>query len=173
MRKPKHKHSDRDRIYTPHSVAIKLIDKIPYNLYENEQGQTWCDPCLGDGAFYKNFPYNPLAKNDWYEIDKGKDFLQCNKKYHWCVTNIPFSKPKEFIFKMAECSILGFGVLCLANSMTATRLKKLEIMGFFPDSITILYIKEWGFGYRTDFYVFTKRKKHFVKDENRIETIII
>ncbi|MBK7380812.1 MAG: hypothetical protein IPJ03_17780 [Ignavibacteriales bacterium] len=95
-----------------------------------------------------------------------RNYLNCNKKYDWNVTNIPFSKPKEFIFKMAECSRKGFGILCLANSMTATRLKKLETMGFYVNSLTILYIKDWGFGYRTDFYVFTK-----IRDD-KFETII-
>jgi len=76
----------------------------------------------------------------------------------WQVTNIPFSKPKEFIFKMAELSNKGFGILCLANSMTATRLQKLKDMGLYLHSATTLYIKHWGFGYRTDFYVFTREK---------------
>lgn len=89
----------------------------------------------------------------------GKDFLtNLDEAYDWCVTNIPFSQPKEFIFKMAEMSKKGFGILCLANSMTVTRLKKLESMGFYPHSLTCLYVKEWGFGYRTDFYVFMKNK---------------
>lgn len=158
MNKPKHEHSDRDRIWTPIDLAKSLISKIP-----SSENDTWCDPCYGEGAFYNNFP---VAKSDWYEIDQGKDFLQCIGKYDWCVTNIPFSKPKEFIFKMAECSNKGFGILCLANSMTATRLKKLEILGFYPNSVTVLYVKSWGFGYRTDFYVFTREK-----NEN-METII-
>jgi hypothetical protein len=158
MNKPKHEHSDRDRIWTPVELAKKLILKIP--AVEND---TWCDPCLGEGAFYDNFP---VGKNDWHEIDKGKDFLRCLEQYDWCVTNIPFSLPKEFIFKMAECSKKGFGILCLANSMTATRLKRLEDMGFFLHSQTVLYVKKWGFGYRTDFYVFTR------ENNNSFETII-
>ena len=152
MRKPKHSHSDRDRIYTPEDVVKELIEKIP-----SLDSDTWCDPCHGKGVFYDNFPVSH-SQRFLYEIDMGKDFLKSKNKYDWCVTNIPFSKPKEFIFKMAECSVKGFGILCLANSMTATRLKKLEDMGFFLDNMSVLYIKEWGFGYRTDFYVFTREK---------------
>ena len=159
MRKPRHLHSDRDRIFTPENVAIKLIGKIPA-----DNNDSWCDPCFGDGVFYNNFP----AKNkEYYEIDMGKDYLHCNKIYDWNVTNIPFSKPKEFIFKMAHCSKKGFGILCLANSMTATRLTQLELLQFHIHSMTILYIKEWGFGYRTDFYVFIR------KPDNEKFTIII
>jgi hypothetical protein len=50
--------------------------------------------------------------------------------------------------------------------MTASRLKQLEQKGLFLNSVTILYIRDWGFGYRTDFYVFTKDKI------NQFETII-
>lgn len=156
--KPKYEHSDRDRIFTPEKVAIELIKKIPA-----EQGDSWLDPCLGTGVFYNNFPTD---NKNWFEIDKGKDFLQCLDEFDWCVTNIPFSQPKEFIFAMARCSKKGFGILCLANSMTASRLKKLEEMGLFLNSQTVLYIKEWGFGYRTDFYVFTRQKN------DKMETII-
>ena len=156
--KPKYEHSDRDQIYTPEPLAKALIGKIPA-----EAGDTWCDPCYGHGVFYNNFP---APDKVFYELELGKDYLKSGEKYDWVVTNIPFSKPKEFIFKMAENCIKGFGILCLANSMTATRLKKLETMGLYPNSVTILYVKEWGFGYRTDFYVFTREKKE-------IETIII
>jgi len=159
--KPKHEHSDRDRIFTPENLTKELIKKIPAEL-----GDSWCDPCLGAGVFYNNFPVEKVDKY-WYEIDKGRDFLQCLEEYDWCVTNIPFSLPKEFIFAMARCSKKGFGILCLANSMTASRLKKLEEIGFFIDSLTTLYVREWGFGYRTDFYVFTRQKK------KEFETILI
>lgn len=150
--KPKHHHSDRDKIFTPENVVKKLIKKIP-----SKDEDSWCDCCYGKGVFYNNFPCIKEQK-DFFEIDMGKDFLISNNKFDWIVTNIPFSKPKEFIFKMAENCNKGFGILCLANSMTATRLIKLEEMGLYLHSITILYIKDWGFGYRTDFYVFTRNK---------------
>jgi len=150
MRKPKHEHSDRDRIFTPEHIAVRLVNKIPALPTDS-----WCDPCFGTGMFYNNFPSQNKV---FYEIDMGKDFLVCQEKYDWVVTNIPFSKPKEFIDKMSECCIKGFGILCLANSMTATRLLKLESRGLFLDSQTILYIGSWGFGYRTDFLVFTRNK---------------
>ena len=144
---------------TPRRVTIKLIKKIPAS-----KNDSWCDPCYGNGVFYENFPTN---NKKYYEINLGRDYLKCNKKYDWNVTNIPFSKPKEFIFKMAKQSNKGFGILCLANSMTATRLKFLEQLGFHIHSLTILYIRKWGFGYRTDFYVFTKNKN------KRFNTIVL
>lgn len=156
----KHGHSDRDRIWTPKDLTVRLIGKIPA-----QEGDSWCDPCSGEGVFHDNFP---TTNKEWFEIDKGKDFLLASKQWDWCVTNIPFSQPKQFIFKMAECSKKGFGILCLANSMTATRLVKLEKLGFNVANVTCLYVKEWGFGYRTDFYVFVKKPI-----TNNFETIII
>ena len=151
-RKPKHHHSDRDRIWTPIDLAVKLIGKVPAL-----KGDSWCDPCLGEGAFFDNFP---TENKEWFEIDKGRDFLSSFGHWDWVVTNIPFSQPKQFIFKMAESCNKGFGILCLANSMTATRLKKLSNLGLFIDSVTTVYVREWGFGYRTDFYVFTRKKSN-------------
>ena len=147
--KPKHEHSDRDRIFTPEKLAIELIKKIPAEPHDR-----WCDPCYGTGVFFNNFP---TQNKDYYEIDMGRDFLKPKvyKTFDWCVTNIPFSQPKEFIGRMAQASNKGFGILCLANSMTATRLKQLEDAGFNLYSMTVCYVREWGFGYRTDFYVFT------------------
>lgn len=148
--KPKHHHSSRDRIWTPEDIAIKLINKIP-----SSGGDSWCDCCYGKGVFFNNFP---TENKEFYEIDMGKDFLSSNKKFDWIVTNIPFSQPKEFIDKMSDNCIKGFGILCLANSMTATRLVKLEEKGLFLNNLTTLYIKDWGFGYRTDFYLFIRSK---------------
>ena len=157
----KHSHSDRDKIYTPESIAKILIGKIPIDIENDSVG----DPCKGSGAFFNNFPVCDSHKTYW-ELDEGTDFLKDGFKLDWQITNIPFSMPKEFIFKMAECSNKGFGILCLSNSMTVTRLSKLKEMGFYVDSITSLYIKEWGFGYKTDFYVFTRTKN------NKIDSII-
>lgn len=148
MRGPKHHHSDRDRIFTPEGVAVRCIHKVPF-----ESGDSWCDPCFGTGVFFKNFP---SPNKSFFEIDMGTDFLTCESKFDWIVTNIPFSQPKDFIEKMSDCCVKGFGILCLANSMTATRLLRLESKGLYLHSLTVLYIREWGFGYRTDFMVFTR-----------------
>jgi hypothetical protein len=147
---PKHHHSDRDRIWTPPGLAKVLALKIPA-----EVGDTWLEPCYGTGNFYDAFPTN---HKDFCELDMGKDYFDNTKKYDWVVTNIPFSQPKVFIEKMSDDCIKGFGILCLANSMTATRLKMLEGKGLYVHSVTTVYVKEWGFGYRTYFYVFTREK---------------
>jgi len=50
---------------------------------------------------------------------------------------------------MADCSRKGFGILCLSNSMTVTRLERLKKeYGFYPDSITEIYVRSWGLAIR-------------------------
>lgn len=151
--KPKHSHSDRDRIWTPNNLALRLIGKVPFS-----EDDTWLDPCYGTGNFYDNFPTD---RKEFCEIDMGDDYLLSSKKADWVVTNIPFSQPKAFIEKMSRDCNKGFGILCLANSMTVTRLKMLESLGLYVYSVTPVYVKEWGFGYRTDFYVFTRNKNDY------------
>jgi len=77
---------------------------------------------------------------------------------------------------MSDNCIKGFGILCLANSMTATRLEQLKKKGLYLNSVTILYIKDWGFGYRTDFYVFTRQEvdnlKVMVSERTEPKTLI-
>lgn len=150
-------HSDRDRISTPVEVAKHLIQKIPY-----EQGDTWFDPCRGGGAFYDQFP--STGAKGYCEIDEGYDYLStvC-EGWDWVVTNIPFSQPAAFIDKMSDDCVKGFGILCLANSMTGLRLAALEHKGLYVVNMTTVYIRQgsepgWGFGYRTDFYVFTRTR---------------
>ena len=151
MSRRKHHHSDRDIFYTPDVIAKACIDSIPM-----EKNDLVCDCCKGvdKSPFYDNIPTD--MRKEWYEIGLERDFLECMEKYDWVVGNIPFSMPKQFIEKMSDCSVKGFGILCLSNSMTTTRLKNLEKKGFFLNKEINLYIREWGFGYKTCFYVFTR-----------------
>jgi len=56
--KPKHNHSDRDKIYTPEDVVKKLIKKIPY-----KEGDFM-------GVFNDYFVYNNFIQI--FRIKKGK-----------------------------------------------------------------------------------------------------
>lgn len=150
-RQAKHEHTKNDIFVTPDVVAKHCLSKMPFEL-----GDTVLDCCAGEvkRPFYENLPIT--VKEDWCEILCNRDFLQSTNEYDWIVGNIPFSMPKEFIFKMASLSKKGFGILCLSNSMTATRLQQLHKLGFYLQHDTSIYVKEWGFGYKTCFYVFTK-----------------
>jgi len=72
MREPKHHHSDRDRIFTPEDLAIKMIAKIPALPQDS-----WCDPCFGTGVFFNNFP---SINKEYFEIDLGNPSVNiCSK----------------------------------------------------------------------------------------------
>lgn len=69
-----------DIVYTPESVAKSIIEWL------NPTG-ICLDPCMGDGAFYKNLP----SVSDWCEIQKGRDFFEYNRKVDWIIGNPPYS----------------------------------------------------------------------------------
>jgi len=62
--KPKHHHSDRDRIWTPENLAQLCISKVPFN----KETDRLCDPCYGEGIFFNNFNV-PSDNKTWFEID--------------------------------------------------------------------------------------------------------
>jgi hypothetical protein len=155
----KNNKSDNDKFYTPPDIVDECLKMIDF-----ENCESICDPSAGNKEFYNKYPEH--IKKDYYELDENKDFLKCNYKYDWIISNIPFSIAGKFILKMAECANIGFGVLCLASHITPTRIKKIEDMGFNITKMKRFYIKEWGFGYITDFYVFEK------SDKKLFETII-
>lgn len=71
---------EKDVVYTPENVAKDIIEWV------NPTGKC-LDPCLGDGAFFKNLP----SGSDWCEIQKGKDFFDYNQKVNWIIGNPPYS----------------------------------------------------------------------------------
>jgi hypothetical protein len=43
-----------------------------------------------------------MPNADWYEIEKGKDFLQAQGHWDWIITNPPYSKYRAFLNKSME-----------------------------------------------------------------------
>ncbi len=77
---------DKDMVYTPFSLAKKIIDYLPtYN--------TILDPCRGNGAFYDQF----MTDDKFYcEIQEGRDFFDWKLPVDWIVTNPPWSIYRKF-----------------------------------------------------------------------------
>lgn len=75
----------RDVVYTPSFVSKQIIEFI------NPKGSI-LDPCKGDGSFY-----NLLDNADYCEIQEGKDFFECKKRYDWIIGNPPYSLFEEFL----------------------------------------------------------------------------
>ncbi len=70
-------------VYTNKDFAKRIID---YFEPQFEVGDTFLDPCRGDGAFYDHLP----EPKDFCEIQEGKDFFAYNNKANWIITNPPW-----------------------------------------------------------------------------------
>ena len=80
-----------DLIMTKPETAKFIID------YFKPTGKI-LEPCRGTGSFYDQFE----GDKDWCEIEKGKDFLDYDKKVDWIITNPPFSIFDKFLLKAFE-----------------------------------------------------------------------
>lgn len=87
-----------DKVYTPVRIAVKLVDLLPLK-YNNRV----VEPCRGTGNFENAIitKINPFTY-DWFEIEQGKDFFECDKHYDWCISNPPYSIFDSFVDKCFE-----------------------------------------------------------------------
>lgn len=91
-----------DKIYTPNKLARFIIE------HYKPVGRI-LEPSSGNGVFLKHM------KADWYEIDKGKDFFDCEKTYDWAITNPPFSKIRKFLQHLYKLKVKNIVFLCPTN----------------------------------------------------------
>lgn len=82
-----------------------------------------CDPCRGDGAFA-----NAMPGCDWWEIADGRNFLTCETRYDWIVTNPPWGeKFRPLLVQMMRCAD---NVVLLANvNVWFTKRRLLDVRG--------------------------------------------
>ena len=73
-----------DIVYTDRELAKRIVDHFRPHF---RPGDTFLDPCRGDGAFYDCLP----EPREWCEIQEGIDFLKCEKRATWAITNPPWS----------------------------------------------------------------------------------
>lgn len=81
-----HVENQQDMVFTPEWLAKDIIQ------YFKPRGRC-LDPCMGDGAFFKNLP----AGSNWCEIAKGRDFFAYNQHHDWIISNPPYSVLLEWI----------------------------------------------------------------------------
>lgn len=88
-----------DIFYTSDKLAKYIVDyfKPTGNIVE---------PSSGGGVFLK------YMNADWYEIEKGKDFFDCNTTYDWAITNPPFSKIRDFLLHLYKLKTKNIVFLC-------------------------------------------------------------
>lgn len=73
-----------DNVRTNPEFAKRIVQHFSPQF---KPGDTFIEPCRGDGAFYDALPDNKF----WCEISEGKDYLSYTQPHNWCITNFPWS----------------------------------------------------------------------------------
>ena len=90
------------------------------------------EPCVGNGNFLK------VMEADWYEIDKGKDFLQANGHWDWIITNPPYSQYRAFFNKAMEVADNIVFLQLINATFYKARLKDMYNNGFDIKEILLI-----------------------------------
>jgi len=136
--------SGNDCVETPKYLTKKIVKHF------NPVGSV-CEPCCGEGNFLKFMP-----SADWYEIKKGKDFLQSNKHWDWIITNPPYSKFKEFLTHSLLSADNVVFLIPLVHIWTKARLRIMRINHFSIAEIACIdtpkEFPQMGFQYGLVYY---------------------
>jgi len=140
-------------------MAKYLLDRIDF-----KEGDVVLEPCLGDGAFYDNFPTHTI--NKWCEINKGVDFLTSIDAVDYTISNPPFVPRKLFwdfhtkAMEITRKEIYWLINLSALNVFTPKRLDEMTDQGWFIQDIHIVADKRW-FG-RYCFLKISKTQSTFI-----------
>jgi len=138
-----------DIVYTPDHIASWIVKYFaPTGLI--------LDPCMGDGAFYKQFH----GKKDWCEITQGRNFFDYKNYVNWIITNPPFSEIEKF---MEHAFNLATNVVFLLPAhKTFSSWKRIRLIENYGGIKTILLIKgqDCNFPFRYPYGIFYF-KKHY------------
>ena len=129
------KNTSNDIIYTPLSVALKMIEMC--DIKENNK---ILDPSKGGGIFYNNLP--SYCIKDYCEITEGLDFFNYNKKVDLIIGNPPYSlwnKWIEHTMKLTDkfCYIFG------SFNFTDKRLRDIMNNGYGITKFHLVKIDWW------------------------------
>lgn len=114
-----------DKVMTPKWLAKDI-------LFHFRPAGKILEPCCGTGNFLKVMPM------DWFEIDKGKDFLEAIGHWDWIITNPPYSQYRAFMNKsFAVADNVVFLQLINATWYKA-RLRDMAAAGFGIKEILLL-----------------------------------
>ena len=148
--------------YTPDDTCEKIIKYLDLN-----PDKSYCEPFSGNHNFFKLLPTN----KEYYEIQEGKDFFECNKQYDIIITNPPYrdyatDKKNIFIDCLNKCFevatekcvfLVGYKTF---QSLTCKRLEGWKNKGWVITDIRLYEIKKW-YG-RYYLYTFEKNKPSLI-----------
>jgi hypothetical protein len=131
--------------YTPDDICEKII-----NYLDLDPDKSYCEAFSGNHNIFKLLPEN----KEYYEIQEGKDFFMCTKKYDIIITNPPYkdyeNNKKNIVikcfdkcFQVAEEKCVFLINLMTFNSLTPLRLEKWKKDGWCITDIRIYNIKKW------------------------------
>lgn len=138
-----------DIVFTPIHIATWIIN------YFSPNGKI-LDPCMGNGAFYNQFP----GEKFWCEITLGRDFFEYKQIVDWIITNPPFTRIEDFMehaFKLSKNV-----VYLLPAHKTFSSWKRIRLIEDYGGIKTILLIKgqQCNFPFRYPYGVFYFKKKY-------------
>lgn len=100
----------RDKYQTPYTMTQSLFD---VEIFDDKT--TMLEPACGDCAIVKIIKENYFGDIEYYDIADGNDFLIEEKKYHYIITNPPYSLANEFIMKAKKIAEIKFCMLLPLN----------------------------------------------------------
>jgi len=154
--------TDQTFNYTPDHICEKMINYL--NL---DSEKSYCEPFSGNHNIFKLLPKN----KEYYEIQEGKDFFQCDKKYDIIITNPPYkdfhTNRKNMLidclnkcFEVANEKCVFLVNHNMLNSLTPIRLEKWKEKKWGITDVCIINIPKW-YG-RYYILTFEKNKKSMV-----------
>lgn len=121
-------------------------DLINYHTYL-KSGDKVLDCCKGEGAFYDNLP--DWVDKDWCEINDGRDFLKCEKKFDVILSNPPFVPRKLFwnfhlkAMELSQRNIYWLINMSCLNVFTPKRLQECKTRKWYIEHLHIVADKRW------------------------------
>jgi hypothetical protein len=145
---------------TPPTLAKKLIAKL-----DLVAGDKVLEPFRGEGAFYNELP--DFVIKEWTEIEEGRDYADDKETYDWVLSNPPFrlvmadDKRVNSFWKILlhYTTKTRKGIAFLGNdyclsTLTTTRMKILNDLGWYLHGIEICSVRRW----RGRYFFLTFRK---------------
>ena len=123
---PNRNYKSNDIVYTPDELAKSIVNHF------NPVGKI-LEPCCGAGVFLQ---YLPNA--DWCEIERGRDFFDCQGHYEWIITNPPWSKIRDFLFHSMELADNIVFLMTVNHAFTKARIRDVREAGFSIREIALV-----------------------------------
>lgn len=119
-------HGGNDCVMTPTYLAQAIVNHF------QPKGKV-LEPCCGTGNFLKVLP-----NADWYEINKGRDFLTAIGHWDWIITNPPYSKYRDFLNKSMQIADNIVFLQLINATFYKARLRDIFNNGFGIKEIALL-----------------------------------